>query len=97
MAVKKATTMGEIHADANKAAAGGDLGDPVLGGPPAEDPTPTVPVGAPVPDSINLTDSEPDKPSDKPVTMTSPWGSKVTVSSDFNADDFSNLGYKKSK
>ena len=90
MAVKKATTT----SDSPVTVAG--EGE-VLGGPPADGPTPTVQVGDPVPDTLNLTGSEPDKPADKPVTMTSPWGSKVTVSSDANADDFANLGYKKSK
>jgi hypothetical protein len=33
----------------------------------------------------------------KSVTMTSPWGTKVTVDAEANIEDFKNLGYKASK
>jgi hypothetical protein len=72
MAVSKATTTDKAT-DNN--------GDPVYGGPPATGPTPTVAPGDPVPDTLNMTDSEPDPPQ-KATTLTSPWGAKVTVAAD---------------
>lgn len=85
MAVRKATTTDDLTAS----------DEPVLAGPVAEGPTPTVPVGDPVPDSANLTDDGPRDPDDKAVSLgVSPWGSKITVSSDI-VDRFTELGYKK--
>ena len=74
MAVKKAVTTSDFKAP-----------EPVLGGPPAESETPTVDVAATAssaPEGANLSESGPDKPTDKPVSMKSPWGSAVTVSSE---------------
>ena len=59
--------------------------EPVLAGPVAEGETPTVDVATTAGDvstDANLTDSGPDKPSDKPVKIKDPWGGNVTVSSD---------------
>lgn len=41
-------------------------------------------------------ENEVDEPA-KSVTLTSPWGSKVTVAADSDVDGFKNLGYKTSK
>lgn len=86
MAVNKATTRADLGADE----------EPVLAGPVADGPTPTVPVGDPVPDSLNLTDDGPRDPKDEPVSLgESPYGSKFTVSSEI-VDRFTELGYKQS-
>jgi hypothetical protein len=66
----------------------------VLGGPPAVDPTPTIAPGDPAPETANLTDSGPDDAKVKTVTLTSPWGTKVTVAAD-QADAQLNAGFTK--
>ena len=68
--------------------------EPVLGGPPAEEPTPTIAPGDPAPETANLTDSGPDESDTKTVTLKSPWGSKVSVAADL-ADVFKDAGYTK--
>ena len=73
MAVSKATTTDDKATDSN--------GDPVYGGPPATGPTPTVAPRSEVPDSLNLTGSDTPEP-EKSATLTSPWGTKVTVAAD---------------
>lgn len=82
MAVKKATTVADLAGD------GGTFGTV------ADGPTPTVPVGGEVPDTLNLAGTKPAQPVDEPVTITNdPWGSKVTVSS-LTVQHFTDAGYK---
>ena len=68
--------------------------EPVLGGPPAEEPTPTIAPGDPAPETANLTDSGPDESDTKTTTLTSPWGSKVTVAAE-QADVYTDAGFTK--
>jgi hypothetical protein len=83
MAVKKATTTSDLKGDA--------------GGPPALDPTPTVPVDNYVdaPAAANLTEDKPDeRKQDKVVSLKSPAGTKVRIADGDAAKALKAQGYK---